>query len=158
LRYISSETLTRIKGERSMKACLFSLLAGVALAVAVPEAHAQRFVYRNTYVAPTPIPGNYSYSAYFGNRSGTQAVVTTGVYPTPYGGYNAYTSTTTSVRPLSMGPYVSAIWDPVTLSYRYASGYTNTSNYSYFSGPAGVPNYGLFSGYTMPNYGFYPPY
>jgi hypothetical protein len=141
-----------------MRACVFTLIPGVVMAALVPEAQAQRFVYRNSYVTPTPFPGNYSYSAYYGNPYGSQAVVTTGVYPAPYGGYNAYYSTTTAVRPVYMGPYVSVIWDPVTLSYRYTSGYTNTPNYSYYSGYTGVPNYGYFSGYTLPNSGYYSPY
>ena len=121
------------------------------------EARAQRFVYRNTYVAPTPIPGNYSFSASYGNPYGSQAVVTSGVYPTPYGGYNAYYSATTAVRPAYMGPYASVIWDPAALTYRYTSGYANTPNYSYSLSPAAVPTYGYLSGYPVLNNGFYFP-
>jgi hypothetical protein len=130
-----------------MKTGIILLLTGVVSAFASSEAQAQRFVYRNTVVVPSPYPGNYNYSAFYTNPYGYQAAVTTGVTPTPYGGYNAYTTTTTTVRPVYMSPYVSVIWDPTTLSYRYTTGYANTTNFSYYSSYPGVQNYGLYNPY-----------
>jgi hypothetical protein len=114
----------------------FALAAGLVLAVTAPEAHAQRFFYRNTYVAPAMLPGNYSYSTFYNGPNGYQTAVTSGVYPTPFGGYNTFYSQTTSIRPIYSSPYLSVIWDPTTMTYRTATGYANTPNYSYF-----VPNF-----------------
>ena len=120
-----------------MKTLALTLIAGLVLTFAAGEAQAQRFYYRNTYGGPTPFPGNYNYSVYYNGPYSYQSA-STGVYPTFYG-YNSYYTTTTSIRPVYMGPYVSVIWDPTTLTYRYGGGYTNTPNYSYYVGPNPYP-------------------
>jgi hypothetical protein len=119
-----------------MKAVFYSTIAALILAVSASPALAQRFVYRNTYVAPTLYPSvygnpgiyNYSYSTAPYNYQST----VTGFYPNPYGYYNAYTTTTNVVRPVYSSPYYSIIWDPVNLTYRYVTGYNNTPNYGYY--------------------------
>ncbi len=112
-----------------MRNLLFTCLAGLLLATAVSEVQAQRFVYRNTYVTPTPYAGNFrntvTYAAPYNAGS-----VSTGIYPTPFG-YNAYSTTTTVIQPVYSGPYHSIIWDPTTLTYKYVSGSTNTPSYNY---------------------------
>jgi hypothetical protein len=131
-----------------MRACLLTLVAGILLSVTASPANAQRFIYRNTYVVPTLYPGNYNYSAYYNSPYGYQAVVNTGVYPTPYGGSNAYYSTATAVRPVYMGPFVSAIWDPTASTYRYTTGYANTANYNYYIPPTYYNPYLGFNPYS----------
>jgi hypothetical protein len=99
------------------------------LVATASQAQAQRFVYRNTYVVPTPYAGNFrnttTYTAPYNYGS-----VSTGIYSTPFG-YNAYYSTTTAIQPVYSGPYHSIIWDPTTLTYRYVGGTANTPSYSY---------------------------
>src|SRR5437879_1576776 len=118
-----------------MRVYFLTFMAGLLVAATASDAHAQRFFYRNTYVAPALYPGNYSYSMIYNGPYGYQAAVTSGVYPTPFGGYNTFYSTTTSIRPIYTSPYVSVIWDPATMTYRSVTGYANTPNYSYF-----IPN------------------
>lgn len=115
-----------------MRTFLLTSLAGLFLAGTASQAHAQRFVYRNTYVTPTPFVGNFrntvTYTAPYNAAS-----VSTGIYPTPFG-YSAYTTTTTTIQPVYSGPYHSIIWDPTTLTYRYVGGYANTPSYNYSIG------------------------
>jgi hypothetical protein len=125
-----------VEGDYAMRTILCVLFAGLALSATAGAAHAQRpFIYRNTAIVPSPYPGNFIYSSRYvpPYPNPYSSSVVTGVVPNFYGGYNAFYSTTTAVRPIYSGPYHSIIWDPYANTYRYGPGYLNSPNYSFYS-------------------------
>ena len=132
-----------------MRLSLAALLAGLVFTSAAADVHAQRFVYRNVYVVPAPYTPKPS-PVYYG--PGFQTAITTGLTPSVSGGYDAYYTTSTTIRPMIATPYVSVVWDPATLTYRYTTGTSNTPIYA-----NQLPNYYTPSYYLLPNY-FWPGY
>ena len=118
-----------------MRFLITALIAGLTLSILPGKSSADWRLYNRGYYV-TPAPYYYGPPVYTSNTFvspyGYRSYSNSGIVPGPFG-YNAVHSYGTSVRPVVTGPFHSIYWDPLSNTYRYTSGYTNTPNYSYYS-------------------------